>query len=493
MRISVKDNCTKILSGTGVLLDRTKNTASVDATRLISSAGSVIGKIGNMPSDISKKVEKGLFLRIAEDLVILILLLAAFGTFCSTRSVMTGHAFGSIFLPLFLVCGVFFAVCELYRCNRLAAFISVMLIMSGIFTQTVFACLSAEEAESSLFSLVVFMAVGLCASIAFNFLIFPIIISSGRDTAIRLLLVFQAFLYTVLLFCPTVNGARCWLYIGPVSLQLTELTKLAAFICIALICTHDDEKSVTKLFFAVLIINTVGLFLANELGTLIMIFAVAFISAFIFIPSFKKTLFMLFAVLIPAAAAMLLCWISYIAVQKNIAAPLFALPAKIFEKVAFRFVGFFDPTLSDANYQVNCALDSIRLGGWFGTNFHNYVPFQESDFIFSFIIEAMGSVFAVFVLAVMILFLAIIFKSAIYKTAFGDEISACTSVGFCFALGMIIQNIVNCFMAAGLLPTVGIPLYLFSSGGSSLMAAFTMLMFCVFSTSNNETGYCDEN
>ncbi len=131
-----------------------------------------------------------------------------------------------------------------------------------------------------------------------------------------------------------------------------------------------------------------------------------------------------------------------------------------------------------AGYNVRQAKIAIGSGGFFGKGFLNgtqtklnYVPEQDTDFIFCTIGEEMGFVGTTFVI---LLYVAFIYRLVIMaerqRTAFsriyGYSVASIFFFHFCINIGMVI----------GLLPVIGIPLPFFSYGGSS-MIAFTILLF----------------
>lgn len=134
--------------------------------------------------------------------------------------------------------------------------------------------------------------------------------------------------------------------------------------------------------------------------------------------------------------------------------------------------------LADAGYNVNQSKIAIGSGGLLGKGFLNgtqtklkYVPEQDTDFIFCTVGEEQGFVGAALVL---ILFMALILRlialSERQYSSFGRVYGYCVLSIFFFHL------FINVGMVLGLTPVIGIPLPLFSYGGSSLWG-FTILLF----------------
>lgn len=129
-------------------------------------------------------------------------------------------------------------------------------------------------------------------------------------------------------------------------------------------------------------------------------------------------------------------------------------------------------------YNVNQSKIAIGSGGWFGKGFlhgtqtrYNFVPEQSTDFIFCTVGEEWGFVGSAAVLALFcVLILRLVKMGERQQEAFGRIY--CYSVAGVF----LFHVLVNVGMTVGVMPVIGIPLPLFSYGGSSLLA-FTALFF----------------
>ena len=134
--------------------------------------------------------------------------------------------------------------------------------------------------------------------------------------------------------------------------------------------------------------------------------------------------------------------------------------------------------LADAGYNVNQSKIAIGSGGLFGKGFLNgtqtklkYVPEQDTDFIFCTVGEEQGFVgSALFLLLFMGLILRLISLAERQYSRYGRVYGYCVLSIFFFHL------FINVGMVLGLTPVIGIPLPLFSYGGSSLWG-FTILLF----------------
>ena len=121
---------------------------------------------------------------------------------------------------------------------------------------------------------------------------------------------------------------------------------------------------------------------------------------------------------------------------------------------------------------------TISSGGVSGKGFlkgditqGNFVPEQDTDYIFSTVGEEWGFIGST---AVIILFMFLIFRIIALSETNPNEFGRI--YGYGVASILFFHLFVNVGMVIGLLPTVGIPLPFFSYGGSSLWG-FTILLF----------------
>ena len=129
-------------------------------------------------------------------------------------------------------------------------------------------------------------------------------------------------------------------------------------------------------------------------------------------------------------------------------------------------------------YNINQSKIAIGSGGWTGKGFlegtqtkGGFVPEQHTDYIFTTVGEEWGFAGSLIVIALFItLILRIIYLAERQKTKFSRV------YGYCVASILFIHFFINTAMVLGLFPTVGVPLPMFSYGGSGLLA-FTTLIF----------------
>ncbi|MDR1720422.1 MAG: rod shape-determining protein RodA [Dysgonamonadaceae bacterium] len=135
-----------------------------------------------------------------------------------------------------------------------------------------------------------------------------------------------------------------------------------------------------------------------------------------------------------------------------------------------------DPT--GANYNVNQSKIAIGSGGLWGKGYlngtqtkMNYVPEQDTDFIFCTIGEEDGFVGTTFVLLLYLaLILRLIYLAERQRSTFNRV------YGYSVASIIFFHVVVNIGMVIGITPVIGIPLCFFSYGGSSFLS-FSILLF----------------
>ena len=129
-------------------------------------------------------------------------------------------------------------------------------------------------------------------------------------------------------------------------------------------------------------------------------------------------------------------------------------------------------------YNVNQSKIAIGSGRWLGKGFlegtqtkGGFVPEQHSDYIFTTVGEEWGFLGSSFVVLIFVgLIFRILYLAEHQKTKFSRV------YGYCVASILFIHFFVNIAMVLGIFPTIGVPLPLFSYGGSGLWG-FTILIF----------------
>ncbi len=153
-----------------------------------------------------------------------------------------------------------------------------------------------------------------------------------------------------------------------------------------------------------------------------------------------------------------------------------------------RILVLLNPTIDPKGigWNTNQSKIAIGSGGLFGKGFlqgtqtkFDFVPEQSTDFIFCTVGEEWGWAGSLVLITLyMALLIRIVYLAERQKSVFGR------TYGYCVASIFFFHFLVNIGMTIGLMPVIGIPLPLFSYGGSSLWS-FTILLFILLSIDAN--------
>ena len=250
------------------------------------------------------------------------------------------------------------------------------------------------------------------------------------------------------------NGAHRWIKLPGISLQPSEVSKLALIIFLAYFLEKraGEEGDFWRTFVPCGFITAflAGLVVIEpDLGTAMM-------------------LALIFVVMIYTAGARVL----HLAMA---AAPALIVVAGLLIFVPFRMkrlITFLDPWADQqgAGFQVVQSLIAVGSGGPNGLGFAQgkqkmlFLPFAHSDFIFAVIGEELGLVGALAVVAVFALFLWRGVRTALLAP---DRFGMLLSLGI--VTSIVAQALFNMSVVLALVPTKGIPLPFISYGGSSLV------------------------
>ena len=253
----------------------------------------------------------------------------------------------------------------------------------------------------------------------------------------------------------TSYGATRWINLGFITFQPSELAKFSLMLFLAKIYSEKPPKSVKYLILP---------FAATAI-------VLALIMAE---PNMSVTLAIAVAVLLVTVAAGL---DNKVVVALSLLA-LAAIPVLIVAEPyrVRRLLAFLDPWANpkDEGYQLIQSYYAIGNGGIFGVGLFNsrqkylFLPFAESDFIFSVIAEELGVIGCIFVMA-----LYLVFIYAGIKTAFMQKDAFSRLAAFGLTVMIAVQSLMNMAVVTGSVPPTGLPLPFVSAGGSSLMVFMT--------------------
>lgn len=253
------------------------------------------------------------------------------------------------------------------------------------------------------------------------------------------------------------NGSSRWIGFGPLSFQVSELTKFAVVVYMSGYLVRRNLEIRTQLSGFVkpmLILGAIAVLLLREpdFGATVVVTATTL--GLMFLAGMRLQYF----IGLVSAAVLGLAVIA-------ISAPY---------RLA-RLTTFLNPwdRPFDSGYQLTQSLIAFGRGGWFGVGLGKsiqkmfYLPEAHTDFLFAVIAEELGLIGMFFVMGLFLLLVTRIFLIGREAQRLGNHFAGLMAYGF--GLWVAIQFTVSIGVNSGLLPTKGLTLPLMSYGGSSLL------------------------
>ena len=302
----------------------------------------------------------------------------------------------------------------------------------------------------------VWIAIGIVAMILVSFVNYNLF----KRYALHIYIVSLLVLLAVFIFGKEVSGSRSWIAIGPVSIQPSEFVKIALILIIARFYHNDFEdgpfglKDIIKPILLTLLVFTLIL-LQPDLGTSLVVLLIAG-TLIVFMGIKRKTLIILIAALVVVSV------------------PAWSFFLKGYQKE--RILTFIDPSIDPLgtgynSIQSQIAVGSGRLiGKGFTTGTQSqlrFIPAQKTDFAFSVLAEEWGFLGAGLTLIIYFLLILGILDTA---SSAKDKFSMLVALGV--AALFFWHTLINIGMVLGILPVIGVPLLIFSYGGSSVLTSF---------------------
>lgn len=271
-----------------------------------------------------------------------------------------------------------------------------------------------------------------------------------------LLLLSLFMLATVLVVGASLNGARRWFIVGPLSFQPVEVAKLALIVYLAHSLSKKAERMKTFTIglvphLVVCAVMVAMLLKQPDLGSSIILGAMTLIVLFV---AGTKLSYIMLAVLaaLPIGYQMIV-----------------GTPWRM-----RRFLAFFNPEAYSQGvaYQVVQSRIAIGSGGLSGAGLGEgrqqlgYMPEGHSDFIMSSVGEELGFIGFLLVLT---LFAVIVWRGV--RAAIGARDAFGGYLAFGIIVMFALQAVINTGVVLGALPAKGLTLPLVSYGGSSLVMA----------------------
>lgn len=359
----------------------------------------------------------------------------------------------------------------------------------------------------------VFISIALAVSLYFiNLKTFQILAILLYATSIVLLV-------AVLLVGKEVYGSKSWLFIGPIGIQPSELTKYTAILMVAsyLSIQKSGRSATIQLFIAMaFLLFPVGLILMQpDTGTALVFIGMS-VPLLFWLGLDDLFTFMLVSPILSAALAFFNFYLfigfvilgiffifyrrssllkAFYYITTNIAAgfgTVFFIQQVLLPHQRKRLEILMDPFIDPkgAGYNVIQSEVAIGSGGLVGKGFMHgtqtqlgFLPKQWTDFIFCVISEEYGFVGSmILILTFAVLMWRLLNLASRIKQRFASI----------FLMGMLlvisIHLFINLGMTMGLLPIIGIPLPFVSYGGSSMLTfmAFTGTALAIYAQRKEE-------
>lgn len=265
-------------------------------------------------------------------------------------------------------------------------------------------------------------------------------------------------------------GAQRWIEFGPFRFQPSEFAKLIIIICFAAFLNSRTGRlnTLKDLLPCFAFIGVPLLFILKQpdLGTSLVFMAIMF--GMLFAAGARPSLL---TGLILGGLGLVILWIGahfWLKAQYG-----FDLWIPLQDYQLNRLIIFINPWQDwhGDGYHIIQSQIAVGQGGLFGRGLFNgsqthgnFLPIQETDFIFSVVGEELG-----FAGALLLLFL---FFVLIYRCIY-IAINAKDNFGYLLCAGVVsmltFHVLVNIGMTIGIMPVTGIPLPMFSYGGSNML------------------------
>ncbi len=258
-----------------------------------------------------------------------------------------------------------------------------------------------------------------------------------------------------LVFASFTNGAKNWIYIGGLSIQPSEIVKVAfIFVGAATLEKLQSNRSLTK--FIIFALGCVGLlFLMYDFGT-----ALIFFFTFIVISFMRSG---------DVRTIALICTVALMG-------GLLVLVFRPYVASRFEAYGHVWEYFDTSGYQQTRTMIYSASGGLFGVGLGNGklrdVFAATEDLIFGVVCEEFGMIMAGAILLSYVALLVYSIRHSKYARSTFYAICACAASSL-----MLFQAALNVFGVNDILPLTGVTLPFVSRGGSSIISCWMLLAF----------------
>ena len=271
----------------------------------------------------------------------------------------------------------------------------------------------------------------------------------------------------------TINGARRWIYFGPISFQPAELAKLAIILFLPVVIVKAGGqmkglKDPIKVLAYGAVSSLFTFVFTENLSTAIIIAGITVIMIFIVHKDTRKLLMI-------AGAGLVLVTIAVVVIVNRVSTDTESFRLR-------RILVWRNPELyaDEGGYQVMQGLYAIGSGGFFGKGLGNSaqklgaVPEAHNDMIFSIICEELGLFGA---LIVVLLFVFLLYRLFFIARNAPDLLGSLIASGIFIHIAL--QVTLNIAVVINVIPTTGITLPFVSYGGTSILFLMAEMMLAL--------------
>tara|TARA_B100000586_G_scaffold96958_1_gene69271 strand:- start:23893 stop:25047 length:1155 start_codon:yes stop_codon:yes gene_type:complete len=268
-----------------------------------------------------------------------------------------------------------------------------------------------------------------------------------------------SFLLSIIIFIPglgrEVNGAKRWLDLGFITIQVAEISRLFLMIWVCGYITRNNiNDSFNKCLFMVAILSLIIIF-QRDLGSVILLIATFFSLMLISGLNLKK-------------------FFTYIFI-----AILAIIPLIIFQPYRLkRIISFLNPwdDPTGSGFQLIQSFLAFGKGGLFGLGLGSsvqklfYLPESYNDFIFALVAEELGLLFSLLIIIIFFIIFLRIFRLG--NKSRQNELFFASNLTYMIGFLITFQAIIHIMVNIGLAPTKGMGLPFISYGGTNLLVMF---------------------
>lgn len=286
--------------------------------------------------------------------------------------------------------------------------------------------------------------------------------------------VFVVIQLSVFVFGKEVNGNKNWIVIGGFSIQPSEFFKITLCLFLAWFIAKNqqdiDDRNLWLKAGIMLAVPIAIIMVQKDMGTSIIIVA-AYIGLAV----------------LAGLPARLLTFTLLAASVLGFFALRFGSSTRWPRIMAWLFPDNPDPL--DYNWQQNHGVWAIAAGRLTGVGLGNskmkwsWIPEIQSDFIFAIIGEELGLIGCIVIIALFVILINTLIRISLRTS---DMFSRLYVQGV--ATWLAAQSLINIAVVLDLLPVLGVPLPLISSGGSSMVATMSAIGIALAVERDNHAG-----